>query len=76
MFRIVSPKHRGWSQHVDKEFGNYDYLLGIDVGVPQALFNCIVMTAAQIDHRHPAVRKDLLEWATWILKVGQLNTSF
>lgn len=31
IFRIVSDKHKGWSQHVDKEFGNYDYLLGIDV---------------------------------------------
>ncbi|KAI0777127.1 glycoside hydrolase family 13 protein [Irpex lacteus] len=50
VFRIESPKHKGWSKHVDRQFGNYDYLLGID-----------------IDHRHPAVRKDLLEWATWIL---------
>lgn len=31
VFRIVSDKHKGWSLFVDKEFGNYDYLLGIDV---------------------------------------------
>jgi hypothetical protein len=28
-----------------------------------------ILTALKIDHRHPAVRKDLLEWSTWILKV-------
>ena len=31
IYRIVSDKHKGWSLFVDKEFGNYDYLLGIDV---------------------------------------------
>ncbi|KAI8980163.1 alpha amylase [Trametes punicea] len=31
VFRIVSPKHRGWSRWVDTELGNYDYLLGIDI---------------------------------------------
>ncbi|KAI0078840.1 glycoside hydrolase family 13 protein [Panus rudis PR-1116 ss-1] len=31
VFRIVSDKHKGWSKHVDKELGNYDYLLGIDI---------------------------------------------
>ena len=31
VYRIVSPKHRGWSRHVDRELGNYDYLLGADV---------------------------------------------
>ncbi|KIP05839.1 glycoside hydrolase family 13 protein [Phlebiopsis gigantea 11061_1 CR5-6] len=31
IYRIVSSKHKGWSQHVDKQFGNYDYLLGIDI---------------------------------------------
>ena len=31
VYRIVSDKHKGWSQFVDKELGNYDYLLGIDV---------------------------------------------
>ncbi|KAI0091286.1 glycoside hydrolase family 13 protein [Irpex rosettiformis] len=51
VFLISTPKHKGWSKHVDKEFGNYDYLLGVD-----------------IDHRHPAVRKDLLDWAEWVLK--------
>ncbi|GJE88650.1 alpha-amylase [Phanerochaete sordida] len=51
IYRIVSDKHKGWSPHVDKEFGNYDYLLGND-----------------IDHRHPAVRDDLLAWSKWVLE--------
>lgn len=33
VFRIVGGKHQGWSKWVDKELGNYDYLLGIDVSV-------------------------------------------
>ncbi|KAF7316825.1 Glycoside hydrolase family 13 protein [Mycena chlorophos] len=41
----------GPNMPVDKELGNYDYLLGID-----------------IDHRHPEVRKDLLDWGVWILE--------
>ncbi|KAF8626998.1 hypothetical protein AX15_004582 [Amanita polypyramis BW_CC] len=51
IYRIVGPNHKGWSKHVDRELGNYDYLLGAD-----------------IDHRHPAVEQDLLEWGSWILK--------
>ncbi|KIK90943.1 glycoside hydrolase family 13 protein [Paxillus rubicundulus Ve08.2h10] len=31
VYRISSSGHRGWSTEVDKEFGNYDYLLGIDI---------------------------------------------
>ena len=31
IFRIVSDKHKGWSKYVDRELGNYDYLLGVDV---------------------------------------------
>lgn len=31
VFRIVSKHHKGWSKNVDKERGNYDYLLGVDV---------------------------------------------
>ena len=38
IYRIVSDKHEGWSPHVDKEFGNYDYLLGIDVRSHLACF--------------------------------------
>jgi alpha-amylase len=30
VFRFTGPGvHEGWSQHVDNELGNYDYLLGI-----------------------------------------------
>ena len=31
VYRIAGPTHQGWSKFVDKELGNYDYLLGIDV---------------------------------------------
>ncbi|VDB84796.1 unnamed protein product [Peniophora sp. CBMAI 1063] len=31
VFRIVSKRHKGWSKNVDKERGNYDYLLGVDI---------------------------------------------
>ncbi|THV07425.1 glycoside hydrolase family 13 protein [Dendrothele bispora CBS 962.96] len=51
IYRIIGSGHKGWSTHVDRELGNYDYLLGIN-----------------IDHRHPAVQKDLLKWGPWILE--------
>ncbi|KAG5734948.1 Glucan 1,4-alpha-maltohexaosidase [Termitomyces sp. T112] len=51
IFRITGPGHKGWSRRVDRELGNYDYLLGVD-----------------IDHRHPAVQEDFLNWGPWILK--------
>jgi hypothetical protein len=31
IYRITGEGHKGWSKHVDKELGNYDYLLGADV---------------------------------------------
>ncbi|KAJ7756441.1 glycoside hydrolase family 13 protein [Mycena maculata] len=31
IYRISGPGRKGWSQNVDKELGNYDYLLGIDI---------------------------------------------
>ncbi|EGN99260.1 glycoside hydrolase family 13 protein [Serpula lacrymans var. lacrymans S7.3] len=31
VFRITGNGHRGWSKWVDKELGNYDYLLGVDI---------------------------------------------
>jgi alpha-amylase len=31
VFRFTGGSHVGWSRWVDKENGNYDYLLGIDV---------------------------------------------
>ncbi|KZV61445.1 glycoside hydrolase family 13 protein [Peniophora sp. CONT] len=51
VFRIVGRGRKGWSKNVDKELGNYDYLLGVD-----------------IDHRHPEVRQDLFQWASWVLE--------
>ncbi|KIY65864.1 glycoside hydrolase family 13 protein [Cylindrobasidium torrendii FP15055 ss-10] len=31
VFRITGGSHKGWSKNVDKELGNYDYLLGLDI---------------------------------------------
>ncbi|KIJ62812.1 glycoside hydrolase family 13 protein [Hydnomerulius pinastri MD-312] len=31
VYRITGKGHRGWSMRVDKELGNYDYLLGADI---------------------------------------------
>ena len=31
VYKIVGKGHKGWSPNVDKELGNYDYLLGADV---------------------------------------------
>ena len=33
IYRIIGPNHKGWSRNVDKELGNYDYLLGADVSI-------------------------------------------
>ncbi|KAI0684103.1 alpha amylase [Cytidiella melzeri] len=68
IFRIEGPPHKGWSRYVDKELGNYDYLLGVDVRTDNAVVLSVHLTKFQIDHRHPAVRKDLLDWGTWIMK--------
>ncbi|KAJ3714259.1 glycoside hydrolase family 13 protein [Lentinula raphanica] len=31
VFKIVGKGHKGWSKNVDRELGNYDYLLGVDI---------------------------------------------
>ncbi|KIK63074.1 glycoside hydrolase family 13 protein [Collybiopsis luxurians FD-317 M1] len=31
VFKIVGKGHKGWAKNVDRELGNYDFLLGIDV---------------------------------------------
>ncbi|THH01455.1 hypothetical protein EW026_g1248 [Hermanssonia centrifuga] len=68
IYRIVSDKHQGWSPFVDKELGNYDYLLGVDVCTPFRSVSTARSDAFQIDHRNPEVRKDILEWAGWVLQ--------
>ncbi|PSR75546.1 hypothetical protein PHLCEN_2v9026 [Hermanssonia centrifuga] len=68
IYRIVSDKHQGWSPFVDKELGNYDYLLGVDVCTPFRFVSTARSDAFQIDHRNPEVRKDILEWAGWVLQ--------
>jgi len=70
VYRITSEGHQGWSQHVSKELGNYDYLFGIDVCI---LSNFSVLSNTrlyQVDHRHPMVREDLFSWSPWILDVS------
>lgn len=37
IYRLVGQGHKGWSRHVDRELGNYDYLLGADVCIPSCL---------------------------------------
>ncbi|CCM01404.1 uncharacterized protein FIBRA_03455 [Fibroporia radiculosa] len=70
IYRIVGGSHKGWSRFVDSENGNYDYLLGIDVNILAIdLFTHRFIDAHnQIDHRHLAVREDLLEWGRWVLQ--------
>ncbi|KIJ51076.1 glycoside hydrolase family 13 protein [Sphaerobolus stellatus SS14] len=59
IFRIEGKGKKGWSKRVDKENGNYDYLLG----------RCTTF----IDHRHPDVRNDFLSWGPWVLETVGSN---
>ncbi|GAA5847444.1 hypothetical protein JCM9279_000483 [Rhodotorula babjevae] len=47
----IQGEGKTWAKAVDKEEGNYDYLMGSD-----------------IDHSHPAVSEDLINWGVWIMK--------
>lgn len=71
IYRIISPEHEGWSRNVDTELGNYDFLLGADVGVFFLEYICghNPRHNFQIDHRHPEVQADILDWGKWILEV-------
>ncbi|KAK0724498.1 alpha-amylase-like protein [Lasiosphaeris hirsuta] len=75
-------KFRGkeWAEDVDEELGNYDYLLvhsslGGESWVEtdkRALHSMF----ADVDHRHPDVRRDLFYWAGWLrsqMKLGGLR---
>ena len=75
VFRIVSKRHKGWSKNVDKERGNYDYLLGVDVSSVWLSQTARASHTAQIDHRHPEVRKDMFAWGSWVLDVSHPYTS-
>lgn len=70
VYRITSEGHQGWSQHVSKELGNYDYLFGADVCILSNSFVLPNIRLYQIDHRHPMVREDLFSWIPWILDVS------
>ena len=60
---------KAWSPRVDDELGNYDYLLGADVGLPPPRFSRMYTDRLKIDHNHPDVAKDLLAWGSWVLQV-------
>jgi len=74
IYQIVGNGHKGWSPNVDKEFGNYDYLLGSDVdfrhpGVQKDMHNWsdwILRTTGGAGFRLDAIkhmdRKFLLQW--------------
>jgi hypothetical protein len=36
------------------------------------MMNFTLLKPPQIDHRHPAVREDLLSWGKWILEVCEV----
>lgn len=72
IYRIAGDSNKKWSPNVDKEFGNYDYLLGVDVSIPVSGISMTTESHQQIDHRHPDVRKDLVNWADWVLGVCSL----
>jgi hypothetical protein len=46
IYRIAGKGRKGWSRHVDRELGNYDYLLGIDVSKEKSLpcQYCLIQT--------------------------------
>jgi hypothetical protein len=54
VYQIVGNGHKGWSPNVDKELGNYDYLLGSDVGLVRHIINRLRLT--QVVGRLPAPR--------------------
>ena len=57
VYRIVSRRHKGWSRYVDKENGNYDYLLGCDVRMDSPISELRTQLFVQIDHTQPDVRE-------------------
>ncbi|KAG7451163.1 glycoside hydrolase family 13 protein [Guyanagaster necrorhizus] len=64
IYRIEGPGHKGWSKNVDRELGNYDYLLGIDIdhrhpAVQEDLFNWgswILQTTGAVGFRLDAIK--------------------
>ena len=46
IFRIVGSGHKGWSRNVDRELGNYDYLMGADVRSMLFIHHCVFSTAS------------------------------
>ncbi|GJJ08645.1 hypothetical protein Clacol_002864 [Clathrus columnatus] len=75
IFKIVGTGHKGWSKRVDKELGNYDYLLGMFPSNSNLiLFNLLTPPkGVDIDHRHPDVRKDLISWGHWVSEMSGSN---
>jgi len=69
---VYRMTNKSWSPRVDDELGNYDYLLGIDVGLP-AYLHVSDTDRLKVDHNHPEVAKDLLSWGPWVLQVRLPN---
>lgn len=55
IFRIIG-ENKSWSENVDSEFGNYDYLM-----------------FANIDYSHPDVRREMTDWAKWMVDTLQCS---
>ena len=59
IYRISSPKHKGWSRNVDTELGNYDFLLGIDVSSHFNLFFFAMQAGFNV---HDRLITDILQY--------------
>ncbi|KAI0049816.1 glycoside hydrolase family 13 protein [Auriscalpium vulgare] len=78
VYRIVSKRRKGWSRNVDKELGNYDYLLGVDIDHSHPEVRKDMLTwgswvleqtggsGFRLDAIKHIDRKFLLEWITTI----------
>lgn len=51
IYRITGKGHKGWSSFVDKELGNYDFLLGIDVSLFIVHVHLILFTSVNFADR-------------------------
>ncbi|KAJ7494749.1 glycoside hydrolase family 13 protein [Mycena galericulata] len=85
IYRIAGPGRRGWSRNVDKELGNYDYLLGVDVSsdVQKDLLNWgvwILETTGATGFRLDAIKhidhSFLLRFITHVRKQSRMPRMF
>nr|AOC97453.1 alpha-amylase [Flammulina velutipes] len=88
IYRIEGPGHKGWSKNVDKELGNYDYLLGIDIdhrhpAVQEDLKNWgswILDTSGAVGFRIDAIKhidhKFLVNWISQLRRTPNRSKMF